>query len=135
MKTIEQVYKPYNFSSTRCYVFTLVVSDKGFVKIEHKLPNYIRHLKGIYISSSGISANDGASKIAGHISLNFNGQSLKCFQHSFNHTIYKDDCSHPIEFKELILPNSFVQGYFFDNKLAQLFKRPFKLSIYLHYTL
>lgn len=143
MKTIEQIYKPYSFSDTRCYVFILDIGTKGYLKIEHKIPAYVRKLKGIFISVNGIiqptasgppSRSGGTSSIvAGFITLNFNGQSLKCFQYSVPQTLYLMDCSHPIPFDEQLNPNSFLQGYYFDNLLYITPKPAYKLSIYLHY--
>lgn len=134
METIEELYEPYNFSATRCYVFTIDVRTKGFERIEHKIPEYVRNLKGIYVSVGGVIVNEGAPKVAGFISLNFNGQSLKCFQMSVTQTFYLNDCSKPALFEEKIEKNSFLQGYYFGYPLNFVLKPEYKISIYLHYT-
>ncbi len=145
METLEQLYEAYNFSATRCYVVGLDIPAKGYLRIEHKLPAYIKQLKGIYITISGFSQNAGSASgnnnnktsttnpIAGFITLNFNGQSLKCFQYNVPLTMYLTDCSKAIPFNEEINKNSFMQGYYFDNMLYINPKLPYRVSIYLHY--
>jgi hypothetical protein len=139
MKTVEQLYEPYDFSATRCYVFTLEVGTKGYLKIEHKIPAYVRHLKGIFITAyvtNGKGQTNSFKQIplvAGFITLNFNGQSLKCFQYGIPQTIYLVDCSKPLPYEELINRNSFVQGYFINSTTFLPTKYAYKLSIYLHY--
>lgn len=143
MKTIEQYYEPYNFSATRCYVFTLDIGVKGFLRIEHKLPAHVRNLKGIFISVSIKNKRVGGEypkasipkmpTVAGFITLNFNGQSLKCFQCSVPQTLYLNDCSKPLPFDELINRNSFIQGFFIQNTRFIESKFSYRISIYLHY--
>lgn len=128
MKTIEDIYKPYNFSETRCYVIVLKVTKDGFLKIEHKLPSYIKELKGIFVSTDCIS---NATHLDGLISLNFNGQSFKSFQSFVYKVVQFRDCSHPKTFDEIILPNSFLQGFYYDLTNTKDF--PYTLSIYIHY--
>lgn len=133
MKTIKEIYEPYNFSNTSCYVFRLDIGTKDFIKIEHKIPEYVKNLTGIFVSISGTVINEGSPKVAGFISLNFNGQSLKCFQANIPQTYFLNDCSRPIAFDETIISNSFVQGYYFGYPLNFLVKVPHRVSIYLHY--
>lgn len=144
METIEQLYEAYNFSATRCYVVVLDIPAKGYLRIEHKLPAYIKQLKGIYVTISGFSQNAGSATnpnnkstalpiVAGFITLNFNGQSLKCFQYNVPLTMHLTDCSKAIPFNEEINKNSFMQGYYFDNMLYTTPKPPYRVSIYLHY--
>lgn len=128
METIEQKYEPYNYSSTRCYVFVLAVTKEGYLKIEHKIPSYIRELKGVFVSTSG---HLNTLTFSGVISLNFNGQATKCLQIAVSKTDSVEDCSLPIPFDEKINLNSFVQGYFYAIPAENEF--PFLLSIYLHY--
>lgn len=133
MKTIEEIYEPYNFSTTRCYVFTLDIGAKDFIKIEHKIPAYVKNLTGIFVSVSGMAINEGTPVVKGFISLNFNGQSLKCFQASIPQTYFLNDCSNPILFEEKIEPNSFVQGYYYGYPFNFSIKVQHQISIYLHY--
>ena len=133
MKTIKEIYEPYDFSKTRCYVFRLDIGTKDFIKIEHKIPSYVKSLTGIFVSISGLAINEGTPTVKGFISLNFNGQSLKCFQASVPQTYFLNDCSRPIAFDETILENSFVQGYYMGYPLNFLVKVQHRVSIYLHY--
>ncbi|OFY86581.1 MAG: hypothetical protein A3F72_08885 [Bacteroidetes bacterium RIFCSPLOWO2_12_FULL_35_15] len=143
MKTIEQYYEPYNFSATRCYVFTLDIGVKGFLRIEHKLPAYVRNLKEIFVSVSPKNKRVGVDYmkasvpktpiVAGFITLNFNGQSLKCFQCAVLQTLYLNDCSNPLPFNELINRNSFIQGFFIQNTTFIESRFSYRISIYLHY--
>lgn len=128
METIEQKYEPYNFSKTSCYVFILTIDKGGYFKIEHKVPSYIRKLKGVFITTSG---HVNTLTYSGIISLNFNGQATKCFQMAVSKTDTLEDCSLPIPFDERINLNSFVQGYFYAIPAENEF--PYTLSIYLHY--
>jgi hypothetical protein len=129
MKTIEQIYQPYNFSATQCYVIMLEISQGNYMKVEHKLPRHIRNLKGIYVSTSRTTIT---SEQVAFISLNFNGQSLKCFHSPLSRTIDLDDCSSPFPMDEIIKENSFIQGFYtaldFDVK-----ESAYTVTIYLHY--
>lgn len=129
MKTIEDIYKPYNFSKTRCYVIVLKVTKNGFLKIEHKLPSYIKELKGVFVSTD---CTTNVSHLDGLISLNFNGQSFKSFQAFVYKVVQFRDCSHPQIFNEILLPNSFLQGFYYDLTNTKNF--PYTIRIYLHYT-
>lgn len=130
METIEQKYEPFNFSTTRCYVFQLAAEASGFIKIEHKLPKYIRQLKGICVTVN-IQDGTGEPLTAGFISLNFNGQSLKCFHSPVVVSDLVNDCSLPYPLDEAIFSNSFVQGYFKAFTGEDWF--PYTITIYLHY--
>ena len=134
MKTIEQIYEPYNFSSTRCFVIKLDVGTNGFLKIEYKIPSYVRKLKGIFVTVRGASQYKSLQSEAGFISLNFNGQALKCFQSAVPQSLYLYDCSKPIPFDEDIKPNSFMQGYYQNNALNPPSKIGLTVSIYLHFS-
>lgn len=128
MKTIEDIFKPYNFSETRCYVIALQVEKNGFLKIEHKIPSYVKELKGIFVSTN---CTTNPTHLDGLISLNFNGQSFKSYQSFIYKINHLDDCSHPQPFDDTLLPNSFMQGFYYD--LTQTKTYPYTLSIYLHY--
>ncbi len=128
METIEHLFEPYNFSATHCYVFNMRVTARGNLKIEHKLPEYIRQLKGIFVS---INSHQELVKIAGIISLNFNGQTLKCYHNAVLVTNVLNDCSHPYPLDEQLKQNSFLQGYY--NATASLADAGYLLTVYLHY--
>lgn len=131
MKTsIENIFIPYNFSATRCYVISQPVNINGYLKLEHKMPGFIKNINGIFIS---ISCPTSQTKIAGFITLNFNGQALKSFQSSVIRTGLLKDCSHPTRFDETLIPNSLMQGFYYDvTNSIMIF--PYELSIYIHYT-
>jgi hypothetical protein len=129
MKAISPYPEPYNFSSTRCYIIEIEV-ERSYKKIEHKLPRHIRNLKGIFVSVH--LPKNPSSKTAGIISLNFNGQSLKCFHHPVIRVAHLHDWSNPIPLDEHIRPNTFIQGYFMGHNIRDIFF-PFTVKIYLHY--
>lgn len=129
MKTIEQIYQPFDFSATQCYVIMLEVAQGNYMKVEHKLPQHIRNLKGIYVSTSRTVIN---SEQVAFISLNFNGQSLKCFHSPLNRTIAFDDCSSPFPMDEIIKENSFIQGFYTALDFSGE-EQPYTVTIYLHY--
>lgn len=128
MKTIDDIYTPYDFTKNRCYVFVLTIEKKGFLKIEHKLPSFIQQLKGIFVSSNCVT---GIGQIAGLISMNFNGQAFKSFQFPVYKTNHLEDCSHPNEFNDTLLPNSFIQGFYYDLTETKVF--PYEVHVYVHY--
>lgn len=128
MKALE-AYNPYDFSKTRCYVIVVDLEwYNNYIKIEHKLPNYIKKLRGVFISTN--YQNEEVKHI-GLISLNFNGQAFKSFQLPVPETAHQILTAHPLELNETILPNSFLQGYFYG--LHNTDGRPYRISIYLHY--
>ncbi len=129
MKTIQDIYAPYNFSATRCYVIAIPVNINGYLKIDEKLPGFIKNIKGIFVS---VSCPLSQTKFAGFLTLNFNGQALKSFQSAIIRTALLKDCSHPTRFDETIIPNSRMQGYYYDT-INTVFGYPYTLSIYLHY--
>lgn len=143
MKTIEQIYTPYNFSATRCYVHVVNIDKAGYFKIEHKLPSYIKHLEGIFISASGtfvpipvleVPGELPSTMLDGFISLNFNGESLKSFHSPVINSNKLEDCSQPFPFHETIKPNSYMQGYYIASEPTVAEDRqPGTISIYLHY--
>lgn len=128
MNPIEQYYEPYNFSATQCYVIKLAIKHPGSTKIEYKLPAYIKQLKGIYIS---LACTQQQVKIGGYISLNFNGNALKCFNNLVFVSKVLDDWSKPLPLNEQLKPNSFMQGYYFG--FESLTDVQYSISIYLHY--
>lgn len=129
MKTFEQIYEPYNFSATRCHVFTFNIEKKGFKKIEYNLPIHVKDMKGVFVSTD---CTIGVTPLVGLISLNFNGQAFKSFQAFVYENNSLTDNSHPFEFNETILPNSFIQGFFYDLSKSKFY--PYKVTVYLHYT-
>lgn len=128
MQTIHDIYQGYDFSSTRCYVIVLEIGAKGYTKIDHKLPGYVRHLKGIFFNVNTLHAN---SDIVGYLSLNFNGQALQNIQCAIPAPKLMTNNSQPLRIDEYLEAESRMQGYFYDPK-TKFF--PYNLSIYLHYT-
>ena len=135
MNDFEKKYQPFNFSENRTHIITLSVPTPtnpyipGFVKIEKKLPSYIRHLTGIFISSSRPALSH---KLAGYATLNFNGLSLPCVQIPVMKTRFLSYSPNPYPFDEKIIPNSFLQGYYVD-VLGPNSDYPYNVNIYLHY--
>lgn len=128
MKTIKDIYTPFNFSTTRCYIIRLSVAQNGYMKIEHKLPSYIQHIKAILITSTARADKN----VLGFASLNFNGQAFKSIELAVPNMKAVFDCPPPLPLDEAIEANSYVQGYYFDSSKIKAF--PYIISIYLHYT-
>ena len=128
METIEQAYNPYDFSSTRCYIIVVNPPERGIFKIEHKLPSYIKTLRGVFVSNT---FPEHPRKNVGILSLNFNGHAFKSFQLPIPNISKQPEVSQPLELHEAIQPNSFLQGYFYG--LRNPGGTFYKLSIYLHY--
>ena len=129
MEDIKNSYSSYNFSATKCYVIANPVNINGYLKIDEKLPGFIKNIKGIFIS---VSCPTSATKVVGFITLNFNGQALKIFQTGVIRTNLLKDCSHPTTFNETIIPNSMMQGFYYD-VINTPMAYPYTLSIYIHY--
>lgn len=127
MNPIDDIYKPYDFSSTSCIVIPLTVLHSGYLKIEESIPSHVEVLKDIFITTT----LNGGSKYAGIVSLNFNGGAL-----SIQLPVYKSykllDSTKPRHINKALKPNSLLQGYYLDISNTSLF--PYKVSIYLHYT-
>lgn len=129
MNAIDKIYNPYDFSSTRCYIIVIEPHGAALTKIEHKLPSYIRTIRGIYVS------NTFRSNIVNHVgilSLNFNGNAFKAFHLPLPNTRIQPEVSNPLDLNERLEPNSFLQGYFYGIK-SLLPKNYYRISIYIHY--
>lgn len=132
MSSIKERYKPYNFSSTKCYVIRLPFRGvRGFGRfgIEHKLPFYIGKLKGIYITCR----SNSSLYYVGSVFLSFNEGLFKNFQYPIINTTLLRDRSHPIPLEEEIFSNSLLQGYYTLNPSGTDSGLIGYLSIYLHY--
>jgi hypothetical protein len=131
MKTIQNIYEPYNFSKFPCYIIEVPIIVSGYKKLEYKIPEYLQKLKGVFVS---VDCKNSVSKVVGFLIMNFNDQALKNFQLPITRTNFYSmaDFSHPIYFNETIQPNSFLQGFYYDNVGIPL-EYPYSLKIYLHY--
>lgn len=131
MTSIHNIYEPYNFSKFPCHIINIPISVTGYNKLEIKIPEYLQKLKGVFVS---VDCKNGVSKLAGFLVMNFNDQALKNFQLPITRTNFYAlaDFSHPIEFNEVILPNSYIQGFYYDNVNIPS-EYPYNLKIYLHY--
>ena len=127
MNAIDKIYKPYDFSATRCYVLIVEPHGKALAKIEHKLPSYIKRIKGICVTCT---LNSKFILHAGIISLNFNGNSFKSFHLPVVNTYKQPEISNPLNMDEQLQPNSFMQGYFYGVKSPS---KIYTVSIYIHY--
>ncbi|HSH64398.1 MAG TPA: hypothetical protein VLB84_01050 [Bacteroidia bacterium] len=130
MKAIKELYKPFDLSSTRCYVavFTIDTPD-GYHVLEHKLPSYVQRLKGIFITVN--DTVNPPSLPEGFVSLNFNGQTLRIFRQTVYSTFFSENTSRPFPFNEELVPNSYMQGYYQDYLSEKTM--PYQLRVYLHY--
>lgn len=126
MKLLDQ-YKPYNFSSTKCFVISFQV-DNTIKKIEAKLPPIAKKLKGVFISARCNST----AKLIGTINLNFNDGALKPYNLPVINSSGELKNTQPIPFDEDLKPHSNVTGYYRDFGLVSsvLF-----ISVYIHYTI
>lgn len=126
MKNIKDRYKPYNFSSSRCHVIELIISQGGVTRIEAKLPSYIKTLTGIYISCN----TDRPEKVTGLINVFFNEGAQKSLKLSVLNTKVLRHSSHPLPLNQEIKSNSSIQGFYLDNLNVGF---PYTVKIYLHY--
>lgn len=136
MNDFEKKYMPFNFSENRTHIITLSVPVgpspfiPGYVKIESKLPNYIQHLTGIYVTCS---RPPEFPRLAGYLVLNFNGLALNCVQIPvMKSTLLRRASTQPFPLNEQIIPNSFLQGYYMD-VIGLGTDYPYNVFIYLHY--
>jgi hypothetical protein len=130
MNAIDKIYNPYDFSSTRCYVFIIEPVGNALLKIEHKLPSYIKTIRGIYVTNTYRTLSLQQKNHVGILSLNFNGNAFKSFHLPLPNTNIQPEVSNPLELYERIEPNSYLQGYFYGLKSLL---NPYRISIYLHY--
>jgi hypothetical protein len=123
---IKDLYKPYNFSDSNCYVVSYNVNTEQVLKIEDKLPLQIENLTGIYITCNAQSKE----KVIGYITVTFNEGILKTVQLPILNSNNIKHYSHPIPLNETIKSNSIMQGYLYFRVRT---KTPFTVKIYLHY--
>lgn len=127
MKTIKDRYKPFDFSSLKCYVITLKITNKQPLKIEHKLPFHIAILKGFYVT-----CNVKAAELAiGQVYLFFNEGMNKSVSLPVLNSSLSDHHSHPLPMNEEIKPNSLLQGVYYHRGIISTY--PFTIKIYLHF--
>lgn len=120
-------YKPYNFSSSHCFVTSLEI-DNTIKKIEEKLPPTAKKLKGVFVSCRAESLN----RLLGVINLNFNDGALKpCNIPVVNLNYVSLTNTRPIFFDEDLKPHSLMSGYYRDFGQGGLNA---KIKIYIHYT-
>lgn len=123
---IKDIYKPYNFSDSNCYVVSYNVNTEQVLKIEDKLPLQIENLTGIYITCNAQSKEN----VIGYITVTFNEGILKAVQLPILNSNNIKHHSHPIPLNETIKSNSIMQGYLYFRVKT---KTPFTVKIYLHY--
>lgn len=129
MSKLSEIYKPYNFSSTKCFIITLNIVTTGYYKIEQRLPEEMKTLKGVFVSPSGSTR----FKQLGFVTFGINEGRIKCFQQAVIDITKISDCSVPFPLNEPVKNNSLMQGYYYDNGRSNIY--PYSLKIYLHYTL
>lgn len=131
MKNIADRYRPYNFSSSRCHVIELIISEYYVTRIEVKLPVYIKTVTGVYVTCK-VETN---KKEAGQINIFFNEGSDKAVSLPVLNTNAIKHNSHPVPLNVEVKPNSTIQGFYL-NHLEDVKDAGFglyKLKIYLHY--
>lgn len=134
-KVIDDLYAPYDWSKTKCYVIPIKVAGSGYLKIEHKLPNHIKEVKDIFLSVNCTDHRPSKAKlsrVAGYISLNFNGHVFKTLSTALLKTYFFKDTPNPFPVDAELEPNSFLQGYYWDVANPSD-GYPYLLNIYLHY--
>lgn len=125
----------YDFSKTKMHVIPLQVTGSGYHKIDYKLPKHIKEIKHILLTVNCTDHKDSKAKIgrlAGYVSLNFNGQTFKTLTTAIMKTYLFKDCPNPFEVNVELEPNSFMQGYYLDAANPSD-GYPYTLNIYLHY--
>ncbi len=131
-RNLHEKYKPFNFSTTRCVVIQLLVSNYRTLKIDQKLPLQMDRLKGIYVTTNILRSRE---KVVGLLSLSFNDGALKCLQmpvFNFNAgKIITIPDTAPLAFDEGIKNNSRVQGYYMEKAPVNI---SYTVTIYLHYS-
>lgn len=123
---IKELYKPFNFSESNCYVICYNVNADQILKIEDKLPLQIKRLTGIYITCNARTRE----KVIGYITVMFNEGVLKTMQLPILNSNNIKHHSHPIPLNECIKSNSIMHGYLY---FRVRIKRSFTVKIYLHY--
>jgi len=131
---IKEKYRPYNFSSTKCYIITLKfkvpgLGLPGIFGIEEKLPLDIGILKGVYITVN----SNSLFKIVGGVSLNFNESELKSWAIPLYNTKLLKETSHPVPLNEEIKSNSIMQGFYVIRNSGGDAGIKGNIKIYLHY--
>ncbi|MGZ3999403.1 MAG: hypothetical protein ACXVPQ_12175 [Bacteroidia bacterium] len=129
MAAIDDIYKPYDYSSLRFFVIALNVKGPGLTKIDEKIPGYVQKLKGVFVS---VGCSTSAGKITGYVTMNFNGSAIKVLQLPITRTNLLKDCSRSLPLNETIRPNSLLQGYYYDATNGSA-GYPYSVSIYLDY--
>ncbi len=131
MPSIIDQYKPYNFSSTKCFVITFQV-DSPIKKIEAKLPPTAKKLRGVFISARC----NTAAKLIGSINLNFNDGALKPYNLPVINSGSALKNTQPIAFDEAIKQHSYLTGYYRDFGVGAISGGSVLfITIYIHYTI
>lgn len=126
-ENIKERYKPFNFSLTKCFIVTIVVTPTGIAKVESKLPKQMKVLKGIYTTTTA----NADEMFVGTINLWFNEGITKTISLPVMNTRGLLDRSHPLPLNEEMKPNSTMQGIYFNRGTIHGF--PYVVKIYLHY--
>jgi hypothetical protein len=119
-------YKPFDFSSTRCFVVKFDLSKNGTFGIDVRLPYDAAVLKGILITAK----YQGATHMPGFVSLMFNEGAFKTATLPILNTYRIGQCLDPLPVCEVLKPNSVMQGLY---TLPGSKSFPGYMKIYLHY--
>ena len=133
MKKLINIYKPFHYSNTQCFIITLNITRGGYYKIEQKLPAVMKTVKAVFVSASSISPPVMGLSLwqYGFISFGLNEGQIKCYQRPVIDISRRTDCPQPQELNEPVKDGSLLQGYYQD--MARTIY-PYTVKIYLHYT-
>jgi hypothetical protein len=123
---IKDRYKPFNFSTYKCHVIEMEISQ-GVNKIEAILPAAIKIIRGIYVTNNFKS--DTIHWI-GIISLFFDEGAIKNLQMPVINSKRIRHNSHPIPMYQEIKKGSTLEGYYLD---VANYDFTYSLKIYIHY--
>lgn len=121
-------YRPYNFSATKCFIITIPINAL-VTRIDAKLPNMIKQIRGVYVSVRSKSA----TRVAGLVSLTFNEGALFPISIPAINSSYDLLNTQPVKLEENIKPNSSVIGYYRDFG-SIISGHAAQIKVYLHYT-
>lgn len=124
---IKDRYIPYNFSATKCFIVTVVITPTGIAKVESKLPKQMKVIKGIYTTTTA----NADEMFVGTLNLWFNEGIGKSISIPVMNSRGLTDRSHPMPLNEEMKPNSSIQGIYFNR--GTIHGYPYIVKIYLHY--
>lgn len=126
-KNIKDRFAPYNFSATKCFIVTVLVTPSRVAKIESKLPKQALNIKGIYATTNAFAEET----LIGKMNLWFNEGIFKSVSIPVLNTRLIRHHSQPILLNEGMKPNGTMQGIYYNLSTPLIF--PYLVKIYIHY--